>query len=70
MTNDRLTCSEIRSDAELEMVLAKARLKEAIERGCKDEVKLAELKTTVAVWDRAIRQIDARCEQNWIKKHR
>lgn len=70
MTNDRLVCTEIRADAELEMVLAKARLKEEIERGCKDEVKLAELKTTVAVWDRAIRQIDARCEQNWIKKHR
>lgn len=70
MTNDALTCKEIRADAELEMVLAKKRLKETIERGCKDEVKLAELRTTVSVWDRAIRQIDARCEQNWISNHK
>ncbi len=70
MTNDALTCKEIRADAELEMVLAKKRMKEAIEHGCKDEVKLMELKTTVSVWDRAVRPIDARCEQNWITKHR
>ena len=69
MTNDRMTCREIRDDAERELVAAKQRLKKAIEGGCKDEVLLAELRTTVSVWDRVIRQIDARCEQYWISKH-
>ena len=70
MTNDRMVCMEIRKDAEYELGEAKRRLKQAIEGGCGDAAQLAELNATVSVWDRVIRQIDARCEQNWIAKHK